>query len=283
MYFRCSNKSRRYTDPTIEVVNAPECRIPRIFMQTWKNSDVPDRWKSSPQSVKEKMSNWDYHLMTDEMNREFVKTYFPDFLRIYDGFRYPIQRADTIRYMWLYINGGVYMDLDIVLNKSIENLFTSDCEVYLVHSGNFGSYYTNALMASKPRSAFWLECLEEIKSSVTNPSPLWIGRHFHVMNTTGPMMLTRVANRSSVVIGTLPSRFLIPCSLCDLPCQHPDDVYAYPIPGSSWITWDTLIYIFFFCHWKTIVAIVVIFIIVMLTFLLAWWLRPKYQTRRSFL
>lgn len=252
------------------------CKIPRIFMQTWKNSDVPERWKDSPKSVKANMPDWEYHLMTDEKNREFVKNYFPDFLTTYDNFQYPIQRADAIRYMWLYINGGVYMDLDIVLTKSLEDFFSAGCDVYLVHSGNVGSYYTNALMASKPYSPFWLACIEEMKKPA---SALWIGRHLHVMNTTGPMMLTRVAKETDTVIGNLPGRLLIPCSLCDLPCQHPDDAYAYAIPGSSWITWDTLIYTFFFCHWKSIVVFVVILLIAILIFLLAWWLRPRYKRR----
>ena len=279
MTSRYSKKSRRSSINISNFIEEPTCRIPKIFMQTWKNSDVPERWKSSPESARKIMPSWDYRLMTDEMNRDFVKTYFPDFLETYDNFRYPIQRADAIRYMWLYINGGSYMDLDIVLTKSLEEFFNTDCEVYLVRSGNIGSYYTNALMASKARSNFWLECLEEIKRSIANPSPLWIGRHFHVMNTTGPMMLTRVANQSNSVIGLLPSRLLIPCSLCDLPCQYSEDVYAYALPGSSWITWDTLIYNFFFCHWKTIIAIVVILIIAILIFLLAWWLRPRCSRR----
>jgi mannosyltransferase OCH1-like enzyme len=250
-------------------------------MQTWKNNDVPERWKASPESVQEKMPDWEYHLMTDEMNREFVKSYFPDFLSTYDGFQYPIQRADAIRYMWLYIHGGVYMDLDIVLTKPLDGFFESNCDIYLVHSGNIGSYYTNALMASKKGCSLWLECLEEMKISVESPSPLWIGRHFHVMNTTGPMMLTRVARRSNLVIGNLPSKLLIPCSLCDLPCRHPDEAYAYAIPGSSWITWDTMIYSFFLCHWKEVVAFFVFLLFLILIFILAWWLRPRYERRRG--
>lgn len=253
--------------------SSSECRIPRWFMQTWKNGDVPDKWKDSPSSVREKMRDWNYILMTDEMNREFVRIHFPDFLATYDAFPYPIQRVDAIRYMWLYINGGIYMDLDIVLTRSIEDFFTSsDCQVYLVHSGNIASYYTNALMASKPGSPFWLECIEEMKKK---PSPLWVGRHLLVMNTTGPMMLTRVAKRSNLVIATLPSRLLVPCSLCDLPCEYNDDIYAYAIPGSSWVTWDTLMYNFFFCHWKTLVLVFVILFVAILIFLLAWWLRPR--------
>ncbi len=247
-----------------------KCRIPKVFMQTWKDEQVPERWKISPLSVKEKMGNWEYHLMTDQMNLEFVTRYFPEFLVTYNSLPYPIQKADAIRYMWLYINGGVYMDLDIVLNKNIEEFFYSDCDIYLVHSGNVGSVYTNALMASKPRCQFWLECLDEIKRSCQDPSDFWIGRHLTVMNTTGPLMLTRVASKTRCVIGVMPTKLLVPCSLCDLPCYIDESAYAYAIPGSSWVTWDTQIYNFFFCHWKDVVTAIVI-LVAILVVLFLWW------------
>lgn len=265
-----------YSPNTSLCPNTDTCRIPRTFMQTWKNSDVPVRWQDSPKSIRNLMPHWQYHLMTDGMNREFVKAYFPEFLLTYDNFTYPIQRADAIRYMWLYVHGGIYMDLDIVITKSLESFFTTNCDIYLVHSGNIGSVYTNALMASKPGVSFWLECLEEMKKSVGAPSAFWLGRHLHVMNTTGPLMLSRVARNTSCVIGNLPSRLLIPCSLCDLPCQYSEEsTYAYALPGSSWVTWDTLIYNFFFCHWRKLVTLLVILLLMIVVFFFAWWLRAR--------
>lgn len=250
-----------------------QVKIPKIIMQTWKTAEVPERWKDSPLSIQQQMPDWKYVLMTDEMNRKFVYDHFPHFLKTYDNFPYPIQRADAIRYMWLYVNGGVYLDLDIVITRRLDSFFTSDAPFYLVHSGNVGSYYTNALMASQAGCSFWLECLEEMKKP---PQPYWIGRHFLVMNTTGPMMLTRVAGRTTYVFGHLPVKPLIPCSLCDLPCQRPSDAYAYAIPGSSWVTWDTVVYTFFFCHWKGVLMLLSVLVILVIVFLFAWWLRPRW-------
>lgn len=239
-------------------------KIPKIFMQTWKDNNIPGHWQESPASVKRLMPDWEYILMTDEMNRDFVKEYFPDFLETYDNFPYPIQRADAIRYMWLYIKGGVYMDLDIVLNKSLEPLF-EDKEVYLVPSGNISYWYTNAFMASVPGCSFWLECIEEMKKE---PEFYWIGRHLYVLNTTGPRMLTRVVHKSKANIGVLPSKLLTPCSLCDIPCSYSPEVYAYAIPGTSWATWDTHMYNFFFCHWMKIFVIILLFLFIFML----WWL-----------
>ena len=39
---------------------------------------------------------------------------YPWFLETYDGYPYPIQRADSIRYFVLHHFGGIYIDLDDV-------------------------------------------------------------------------------------------------------------------------------------------------------------------------
>lgn len=39
---------------------------------------------------------------------------YPWFLETFDGYRYPIQRADAIRYFVLHHFGGIYIDLDDV-------------------------------------------------------------------------------------------------------------------------------------------------------------------------
>lgn len=104
--------------------------IPKIIFQTWKTKDIPEKWKESQLSIKEHLPDWQIVLFSDEENREFVKQHFPDFLNIYDSFPYPIQRADMIRYMFLYVNGGLYLDLDMKLKKSIESLIGNE-EFYL--------------------------------------------------------------------------------------------------------------------------------------------------------
>ena len=125
-------------------------KIPKIIMQTWKTQNVPLHWRASQESIQRLMPDWQYVLMTDKDNREFVKTHFPDFLPYYDRFEYPIQRADAVRYCWLAIHGGIYLDLDIELLKPLDPLFTSDNDVYLVSSGELSSHITNSFMASKP-------------------------------------------------------------------------------------------------------------------------------------
>ena len=176
--------------------------IPNVIMQTWKNNQVPDKWSSSPKSIKDKLPNWKYVLLTDDDNLKFVKKHFPDFLPIYQSFRYPIQKADAIRYMWLYINGGVYMDLDFEINNDLEdylekNRYNSypETSIFLVqYKMNGKPSVTNSFMISKPKHPFWLEVIEEMKK----PLPWYYKtvRFTHVYYSTGPAMLTNVYNKT---------------------------------------------------------------------------------------
>ena len=164
------------------------CDIPKIFIQEWisfpnskgkyKTSDVPKHWKSSPESIKRLMPDWKYVLINNKIGDKLIRDYFPDFLKTYESLEYPIMKVDALRYAWLYIYGGVYMDLDIELTKPLDKLFNQDADLYLVKSGNIGSVYTNSFLASKPRCKLWLDCLDEIKK----PYKYWmIGKHFKTM------------------------------------------------------------------------------------------------------
>jgi len=41
----------------------------------------------------------EYMLWTDEVSRKFIVEKYPSFLATFDGYEYPIQRADAIRYL----------------------------------------------------------------------------------------------------------------------------------------------------------------------------------------
>ena len=249
--------------PTIK---ADVC-IPKIIMQSWKTREIPEHWEESPKSIAKVMPDWKYILMTDEDNRKMVKEHFPDFLECYDSLPYHIQRVDCARYCFLYLYGGIYIDLDFLCKKDLSPLFQSG-DIFLVSSGNVSGYYTNSFMASKPRNKFWLELLEEVKK----PAKWWyIGKHIFVMSQSGPICLSRVANRSKFVISVIPKKLVMPCSVCNINCST-CEAYLKPLEGSSWTSFDTTFLNFWLCNWKKVVS----FLILLLLLLLIAYIVRKY-------
>ena len=157
-------------------------------MQTYKSElEIPREWRESQQSLRRHMKGWTYVFLSDEDMRQFVEREYPDFLKTYDSFPHHIQRVDAVRPLWLKRYGGIYMDLDYRLERPLDHLFTDpDIDVWLVRSGNVGSVANNSFMASRPNAKLWDYYIEHMK----NPRPLWaLGKHWHVMTTTGPLAL----------------------------------------------------------------------------------------------
>ena len=254
-----------------------QVNIPRNIFQTWKTKEVPDRWKTSPDSIRKHMPSWNYHLVDDQEMEQVVQTHFPDFYPYWKQFKYPIQRVDAWRYCMLYLYGGIYLDLDFEILKPLDSLFTTNNEVYLVKSGNVSSTYTNAFLASKPGAQIWLDMIEYMK----NPPSKWyhnVSKHLHIMYTTGPLALNQVANKTNTVIGVLPSVLVNPCSVCKInQCREMKQAWIKQLDGSSWHSWDSTVYNMAFCNWKILVPILLVIVIILIAVWLWWKFNKSYK------
>lgn len=52
---------------------------------------------------------WEAHLWTDEKASAFIKEKYPLLKEMWDGYKYPIQRVDALRYLVLYEYGGMFL------------------------------------------------------------------------------------------------------------------------------------------------------------------------------
>lgn len=240
--------------------------IPRLVMQTWKNEVVPEHWQDSQEAIFEHLDDWSYTLMTDDMNRDFVEEHFPDFLDSYDAFPHNIQRADAIRACWLYVHGGLYIDLDLMLMKPLDDILGYDNDLYLINSGNLSNCYTNAFMISRPKHPFWLVYLEEMKKP-----PKWytgLSHHLYIMTTTGPMAFTRSIKRAlsegmDLNIKVLNNTEMLgDCDACSEKPYYMSGSYIKTLQGSSWVKADGKIITFAFCNKMKIIILVIIVLVI---------------------
>lgn len=176
-------------------------RIPKIIHQIWSGIEdpLPEQFRVLGDTWKEFHPDWKYELWNHEKMNTFISDYYPQYWDTYQNFKYNIQRWDAIRYLILDKIGGIYADFDTECLKSI-NSFLKDKECCFSvepqeHATVLGVpiLINNAIMASVPEHNFMkriiLEAFER-KSSATYPH-----RNLEILNTTGPLMLTKMYDR----------------------------------------------------------------------------------------
>ena len=106
--------------------------IPRIIHQTWFEDLTPDRY---PDLVRLQNSwvatGWDYRFYNDEDARLFVvKNYPKRFSDAYDSILPGAFKADFFRYLVLLVHGGIYADIDVLLDSTLDSFVTPELSFF---------------------------------------------------------------------------------------------------------------------------------------------------------
>lgn len=175
------------------------CRwaIPPVLHQTWKTAEVPSKFFDHLASWRRLHRHWRFEFWDDARCRRFVAEHFPKYLREYDRMS-GIKRADVIRIIVLYVQGGVYADIDVEAVSPLGPLLAAALAVragVLLGEENFVHsvllehkstwLVSNAVMASAPGHPFWLDALREIFSNT------WCGDD--PVQCTGPRLIDRLS------------------------------------------------------------------------------------------
>ena len=186
----------------------------------------------------------EYKLWTDASSREFIAEFYPYFLDTFDGYTYPIQRADAIRYFVLYHYGGIYIDLDIGCLRPMDPLLVYP--VILPKTIPVG--VSNDLMFSEKGHLF----LEQTIHNIIKFDHSWILNYPTVMFSTGPMFLSAqyglyTASHPNTALQDIR---ILPKSLYGKNAREDEAPHSFfsHFYGSSWHA-DDAAFIGFLGHW----------------------------------
>lgn len=126
--------------------------------------------------------NSKYMLWTDAGSRDFIAEHYGWFLDTFDGYIYPIQRADAIRYFVLHYYGGVYLDLDVGCLRPLDPLLVYP--VILPKTIPVG--VSNDLMFAAKGHPFLAQTIHNLITFDHS----WVLNYPTVMFSTGPMFLS---------------------------------------------------------------------------------------------
>ncbi|CAF3597260.1 unnamed protein product [Rotaria socialis] len=63
--------------------------------------------------------NYEHKFWNDSLAEKFILEEYPWFFEAWKNYKYPIQRADSLRYLILYRYGGIFLDMDLHCRRSL--------------------------------------------------------------------------------------------------------------------------------------------------------------------
>ncbi|KAK4150591.1 nucleotide-diphospho-sugar transferase [Chaetomidium leptoderma] len=116
--------------PGVSAQNAPKVRsdFPRKIWQTWKVNPLKfeERDLNTARSWVTKNPEYRYEVLTDDNDLRYVEYHFgpegfnrPDIVNFYRDVKAAIVKADLLRYMIMYAEGGLYADIDVEALKPL--------------------------------------------------------------------------------------------------------------------------------------------------------------------
>jgi len=120
-----------------------------------------------------------YTLWTLNEATSFIQTHYPYLLHFFrTPMKYDIVKCDLFRYVLMYHFGGMYIDIDFVLVRPINEIFheqTTDIVLFEEwydsckkdSDGTDGSLH-NGCLISKPKQPFWLRLIMHTYSNASN-------------------------------------------------------------------------------------------------------------------
>lgn len=179
-------------------IAARNMKIPKIIHHVCDYPNgIPENLLALAATWKKHHPDWEQRFWDRRQMEEFVRTFCPDFEPYYRAFPHNVQRWDAIRYLILYHIGGMYVDLDYECFRPFDAVLSGrDC--YIVTEPALHARYngipvmlSNALMAAMPGDKFMAAVIQELRDQNMET---FAGQEIYkiVLQTTGPLMLTRV-------------------------------------------------------------------------------------------
>jgi mannosyltransferase OCH1-like enzyme len=192
-----------------------EQRIPKVIYKCCKNkSDIDHRIAFDRLMMKINNPDYTFVLYDDDECVDVLRDYNKDLLEIYLKINpnYGTARGDFFRYVCIYKNGGIYLDLKSSISETLDNVIKNDDRYLLSHWDNQrpdSTYYRWGLecpeintilphgefmqwfLAAEPNHPFLEKVIEQVSDNINNYTveKYGVGKP-GVCNLTGPFPYT---------------------------------------------------------------------------------------------
>mgnify|MGYP003141585340 FL=1 len=169
--------------------------IPKTIIQTFSSkSDITLEIKNAINSWKANNKDWEHKIFYDIDCKEFLLNNFnEDVLKAFNIIKPGAGKADLFRYCYLYINGGVYTDIDNICVKPLDYYITKSDE-FVIPTGFFNKriLLETCFIACIPNHKYIKTAIDLCVYNVLNRfKPK---EYLPLLKLTGPKLFSRSVN-----------------------------------------------------------------------------------------
>jgi Glycosyltransferase sugar-binding region containing DXD motif len=236
-----------------EIRFSTQKRIPRIIHQTWMEELTTARyphyqrlqnsWRAAP--------GWEYRFYTDDDCVAYIQQRYPQrFVDAYNAILPGAFKADVFRLLVLFFDGGIYADVDVMLQADLEYFITKDLaffvprDVPLDYWPNSNYCLWNGLMGAQPGNPIIGRAIEDVITNILNrvdyydvegalcsaklTAEVWKLRTLPILILTGPCALGMSVNKALGNVNVLQGHDL------GWLRYNTSEREAYPSPSGNW-------------------------------------------------
>ncbi|MDZ4729548.1 MAG: glycosyltransferase [Xanthomonadales bacterium] len=183
--------------------------IPRIIHQTCGCKELPPLIHKGIAALKARNPGWEYRYYDDQAVEDYIRLHFPHYMPVFQRInpKYGSAKADLFRYLLMYREGGVYLDIKSTFTQPLDEVLHSSDRYLLSHWTNeigtryalWGTYdeianprgeFQQCFIVCAPGHAFLAAVIERVIGNLTHYDRARDGVGRRLVHVTGPVAYT---------------------------------------------------------------------------------------------
>lgn len=185
-------------------------KIHQIWMQGETN--IPIEYRNNILGIREKNVDWHYSLYDENELYNQCSMYSPECATVFAGFKHMHQKVDLGRYVVLYNNGGMSVDMDTICKKSLNHIpeVNTNKELLVVSKININAVESFIFLKSNITLINNAHIYSPNKKNIVLKSIIdyiiclrpkkYRNKTMEIMHTTGPIMFSKQIAKHFVII-----------------------------------------------------------------------------------
>lgn len=143
--------------------------IPKVIYQTYSSAKLPLYARLQIWNLKRKHKDYQHVFFDDKNVSDFIRQNFPKKIyELYSQLQIGAAKADFFRYAILYINGGIYMDLDVTITGSLNKLINSNDKAIIANERVNKVIFLQSVLIYEKKHPILKTALQIVLSNIEN-------------------------------------------------------------------------------------------------------------------